>query len=101
MTKPKHPTARTIRSGQTVYGVGVIYSRSHKEYVVEPLRIGKRSDIGEGNWTTQVTAAEFRHMLDGSPQWLHHYFFYSRRKAERMRRRLTLEWAARLGPRPT
>lgn len=95
MAKPKHPTHKSIRSGQTVYGVGVEYSRSHKVYVVAPLRIGKESDVGEGCWTTQVTREQFRHMLDGAPGWLHRYFFYSPRKAESFRKQLEIEHAGK------
>lgn len=85
--KPKHPTPKSVRAGQTIYQVGVDY---HGNTFVSHITVGgKRTPDPEPGVIISLVSPQFlRGLLARMQPWLTRYTFYSRRKAETFRGRL-------------
>lgn len=87
MSKRKHPTPRSLRTGQTIYQVGTVgFDRT----IVTQITVGSKRapepppECWIGTASPQFLAA----ILSDMPPWLKGYVFYSRRRAERFRKQL-------------
>lgn len=94
MAKRKHPTPKSLRTGQTLYQVGVL----HPDHTsVTSVRVGSKrtldpppEDIIECG-SPQLLACALANM----PDWMQHYIFYSPLRAESFRKKLQLKLDAR------
>lgn len=96
MAKRKHPNARSIRTGQTIYQVGTTYDGGT---FINTVVIGspKLPDPDLGEVITVVSPWFLRRLVDRMEPWLTWYTFYSRRRAESFRRQLQEKLNARNG----
>lgn len=89
MTKPKHPTARSIRTGQTIYQVCCYYDRGYVPFIGS-VTVGSKStpDPSRGDRASTASPRYLRRALSGMDPWLRMYLFYSPRRAETFRKQL-------------
>ena len=91
MTKPKHPTVKSLRTGQTIYQVCVNDAGG-----ANPAAFGRQITVGSkrtpyprlGDWVIEAPVDYLRNILATMPDWLKGYVFYSKKRAERFAKQL-------------
>jgi hypothetical protein len=97
VSKPKHPTVKSLRTGQTIYQVGVNDAGgANPSAFVRQISVGgERTPYPElGDLIIEAPVDHLRDILATMPEWLRGYVFYSKRRAERFANNLTYKMIA-------